>query len=71
MAYLLEKRGSALPILKKKRSMTMVIFFPYSVESCEGGHGISSREEEVCSSYSYEGEKDDHGNFLPFLGGDL
>jgi hypothetical protein len=25
--------------------MTMVIFFHTSVESCEGGHGISSREE--------------------------
>jgi hypothetical protein len=26
----------------------MVIFFLFSVESCGGGQGISSREEEVC-----------------------
>ena len=85
MAYLLEKRRSALPVSdgkgddhgllnlflsrelwrwpmpsssreeevcpsdpKKEGVMTMVIFFPSSVESCGGGHGISSREEEVC-----------------------
>ena len=30
--------------------MTMVIFFHTSVESCGRGHGISSREEEVCPS---------------------
>ena len=30
--------------------MTMVIFFLSSVESCGGDHGMSSREEEVCSS---------------------
>ena len=27
----------------------MAIFLPSSVGSCGGGHGISSREEEVCS----------------------
>ena len=32
MAYLLEKRSSALPIPKKKRNMTMVIFLLASVE---------------------------------------
>ena len=30
--------------------MTVVIFFHTSVESCGDGHGISSREEEVCPS---------------------
>ena len=25
---------------KKKRSMTMIIYFPSSVESCEGGNGL-------------------------------
>ena len=30
--------------------MTMVIFFLSSVESCGGGNGISSKEEEVCPS---------------------
>ena len=30
--------------------MTMVIFLHPSVESCGGGHGASSREEEVCPS---------------------
>ena len=30
--------------------MTMVIFFKTSVESCGGGHGISSCEEGVCPS---------------------
>ena len=29
----------------------MAIFLPSLVQSCGGGHGISSREEEVCSSY--------------------
>ena len=28
----------------------MVSFLPYSVESCEGGHGISSEQGEVCPS---------------------
>jgi len=28
----------------------MIIFFLSSIESCGGGHGISSREEEVCPS---------------------
>ena len=32
--------------------MTMVIFFHTSEESCEGGHGIPSREEEVGPSSS-------------------
>jgi hypothetical protein len=30
--------------------MTMVIFSLSSVGSCGGGHGISSKEEEVCHS---------------------
>ena len=34
----------------KERVMAMVIFFLSSVESCEGGHGISSKEEAVCHS---------------------
>ena len=29
---------------KMERVMTMLIFFPSSVESCGGGHGISSRQ---------------------------
>ena len=36
MAYLLEKRGSGLLVLKEK-NMTMAIFLPSSVESCGGG----------------------------------
>ena len=44
----------------------MVIILPSSEESCEGGHGPSSRVEEICSSYSYE-EQDDHGHHPPFL----
>ena len=40
MAYLQEKRRSAPRLPKKKRRMTMVIFFPSSAESCEGGHGL-------------------------------
>ena len=36
--------------------MTMVIFFPSTVESCGGARGISSREERVCpSSHKKEG----------------
>ena len=35
---------------KKERVMTMVAFLLPSVESCGGGHRISSREEEVCLS---------------------
>ena len=56
---------------KKERVMTMVIFFNSSIESCGGGHGISSREEEVCSSYSNEEEKDDHGHLPLFLSEEL
>ena len=49
----------------------MAIFLPSSVKSCEGGHGISSNEEEVISSCP-EGEgKDDHGHLPPFLNEDL
>ena len=56
---------------KKERVMTMVIFFHTSVESCYGGHGMSAREEAVCSSSS-EGEgKDDHGHLPLFLSGEL
>jgi len=58
MACLLERRP-ALPLPREKGRMTMATFLFSSVESCEGGHGlchhllekgISSREEEVCSS---------------------
>jgi hypothetical protein len=35
---------------KKEGVMAMVIVFLSSVESCGGGHDISSREEEVCHS---------------------
>jgi hypothetical protein len=37
---------------KKEGVMAMVIFFLVSVESCGGGHGIFSRDEKVCPSYS-------------------
>ena len=37
---------------KKERVMTMGIFFHTSVESCEGGHGTSSREVEFWASSS-------------------
>jgi len=40
MAYLLEKRGSGLLVLRGSMTMTMIIFLPSSVESCEGGHGL-------------------------------
>ena len=40
MAYLLKKRGSALPIPREKGRMTMATFFLSSVESGEGGHGL-------------------------------
>ena len=56
---------------KNERVMIMVISFHTSVESCESGHGISSREEKVCPSYSQEEEKDDHGHLPPFLIEDL
>ena len=49
----------------------MVIFLHTSMQSCGGGHGISSREEEVCPSYFYEEEKDDHGHLPPVLSGEL
>ena len=74
IAYLLEKRRSALPIPKKKDDhghlpifpqwrvvkvamayaiiFQMAIFSLSSVGSCGGGHGLSSREEEVCTSYT-------------------
>ena len=52
MAYLLEKRNSALPTPKKKRRMTMATFLFSSVESCEGGRGLYHHlpEEEVSPS---------------------
>ena len=71
MAYLLEKRGAWPSSLEKERGMTMATFLPSSVESCGGGHGIYSREEEVCSSYSQKEEKVDHGHLPPFLNGEL
>jgi len=36
---------------KRERSMTMAIFLSSLVKSCGGGHDISSKEEEFCSSY--------------------
>ena len=50
MAYLPEKRRFAPQVLRLNGGMTMVIFLPSSVESCGGGHGTSSRAEEVCPS---------------------
>ena len=35
---------------KKERSRTMAIFLPSSVKSCGSDHGISSKEEEVLPS---------------------
>jgi len=43
VAFLLEKEEVCLSGPKNERSMTMVIFILYSVESCGDGHGISSR----------------------------
>ena len=40
MAYLLEKRRSALPTPREKGRMTMATFLLSSVKSCEGGHGL-------------------------------
>jgi hypothetical protein len=51
-----------MTIQRRERSLTMAIFFLCLRKSCCGGHGISSREEEVCSSYSKEEGKDDHGH---------
>ena len=36
---------------EEEGGMTMGISFLSSVESCEGGHGMSSTEEELCPSY--------------------
>ena len=52
---------------KKEKVMTMVIFFHTSVESCEGGHGISSREEEVWPSSSKRERSMTMAIFLPSL----
>ena len=49
----------------------MAIFFPSLVKSCSGGHGISSKEEEVCSSCSQGEGKDDHGHLPPSLSEEL
>ena len=56
---------------KKETSMTVVIFFHSSVESCGGGKGIYSKEEEVCPSCPKAEEKDDHGQLPPLLSGEL
>ena len=47
--------------------MTMVIFFHTSVESCEDGHGISSREEGVWPSSSTQERSMTMVIFLPSL----
>ena len=44
--------------------MTIVIFLCSSVESCEGGHGISAREEEVCASSLHTERSIAMANFL-------
>jgi hypothetical protein len=49
---------------KKERVMTMVIFFYTSVESCGGGHGISSREE-GSGLVVLRGRGYDHGHLPP------
>ena len=49
----------------------MATFLRSSVKSCQGSHGISSKEEEVCSSYSYGEGKDDNGHLPPFLSEEL
>ena len=55
---------------KAKRNMTMAIFLPASVERCGGDHGLLEKGE-VCPSYSYDEEKDDHGPLPLFLSGEL
>ena len=55
---------------KKEWGMTMAIFLPASVESCGGDHGLLEKGE-VCLSYSYDEEKDDHVPLPLFLSGDL
>ena len=68
MAHLLENKEVWPSSRKQERVMTMVIFFPFSVESCQGDNRRSSRKaecpsspmamaylqekKEVCSSYS-------------------
>ena len=47
--------------------MTTVIFFHTSVESREGGHGISSREEEVWPSSSKRERGMSMAIFIPSL----
>jgi hypothetical protein len=44
MAYLLKKEEVCPSSPKNENGMTMVIFIFSSVESCEDGHGISSRQ---------------------------
>ena len=65
MADLLEKRRSALPTPKQERRITMVIFLHSSVESCGGGHGISSREDEVWPSSPKKERSRTMAIFLP------
>ena len=45
--------------------MTMVIFVHSSIESCGGGHGIYSKEEEVCPSSPKKEVSMAIANFLP------
>jgi hypothetical protein len=45
----------------------MVIFFLFSVESCGGGQGISSREEEVWPCSSKRERRMTMAIFLPSL----
>ena len=61
MAFRLEKEEVCPSSPQDASSMTMVIFTLSLVERGGGDHGISCKEKKVCSSYSKDEEKDDHG----------
>ena len=50
---------------RKESVMTMATFLPSSVESCRGGHWISSREEEACPSSPQKERVTTMVTFLP------
>ena len=64
MADLLDKGEDCPSSPKKERSMTMVIFFHASVESCGGGHRMSSKERGGLLWPFLRRRKRDHGTFL-------
>ena len=66
MADLLEKEEVCPSSPKKERSVTMVIFFHASVESCGGDPGISSREERS-GLLVLKGKEYDNGQLSPFF----